>query len=125
MIGALGIAWTVTTGLVTIDSEPLTIPYTSGLLALAAVTNGLFVAWLFAGWRGVKEGRSVIVAVGLLMGRGQIITALWNPLLGVMYLFTRMERFREPSPDEADPRFCSRAKRAPSRRASRTSVAFR
>lgn len=73
--------------------------------------NGFFVAWLYAGWEGIKEGWMIIVTASILMGGGQILVALWNPLLGViiptfitlgvMLLFAKMDRFKEPSPNQA------------------------
>lgn len=110
LFGALGIGWTVTTGLVNIDSEPLTILYSTILLAIAAGTSGFFVAWLYAGWDGIKEGWLLIVTASILMGGGQVLTAQWNPLLGVtiptfitlgvMLLFAKMDRFKGASSNQ-------------------------
>lgn len=112
LFGALGIAWTVTTGLVNIDSEPLTILYSTILLGIAALTSGFFIAWLYAGWNGIKEGWLLILVASVLMGGGQAITAQWNALLGViiptfitlgvMLLFTKLDRFKQPSPYQDD-----------------------
>jgi lactate permease len=112
LFGALGIAWTVTTNLVNIPNENITVLITAALLAVAALLNGFFVAWLYARWEGIKEGWLPIVVASLLMGIGQIPVALWNPLLGVtipafitlgvMLLFTKMDRFKESSPHEED-----------------------
>lgn len=112
LFGALGIAWTVTTGLVNIPSESLTILYSTALLSIAALTNGFFVAWLYAGWNGIKESWIIIVTASVLMGGGQVLVALWNPLLGViiptfitlgvMLLFPKMDRFKNPSPNQDD-----------------------
>lgn len=112
LFGALGIAWTVTTGLVNIPSETLTILYSTILLSIAALANGLFVGWLYAGWKGIKESWMIVVVASILMGGGQVLVSLWNPLLGViiptfitlgiMLLFAKMDRFKKPSPNQKE-----------------------
>lgn len=110
IFGALGVAWTVTSDLVQLDSEPLTIFLITILLAIGAFTNGLFIAWLYAGWRGIKEAFLLIIFIASLMGIGQIIVAQFIPLLAViipafialilMFLLAKLNRFKEPSQNE-------------------------
>lgn len=112
LFGALGIAWTSTTDLVQIPNETLAVLYSAVLLAIGAVTCGLFIAWLYARWDGIKEGWPIILVASVIMGGGQILVALWNPLLaviiptfvtlGVMLLFTKMDRYKEASPHQED-----------------------
>lgn len=110
LFGALGIAWTSTTELVQIPNQTLAVLYSAVLLAIGAITCGLFIAWLYARWEGIKEGWPIILTASIIMGGGQILIALWNPLLAVIIptfvtlivilLFTKMDRYKEASPSQ-------------------------
>lgn len=107
MFGSLGTGWIVTTNLVQLDSEPLTLLYTSLLLWITDLTAGLMICWLFAKWDGIKEGIWAVLILSLIQGGGQIIVTQINPVLGsfvpsifamgALILLTKWNRYSESS----------------------------
>lgn len=107
MLGSLAVSWIATKNLIDIPNEPLTLLYMSILLWIVNFMSGITICYLFAKWKGIKEGIVPVVIISLIHGGGQIILSQINPALcnfipgivglGVMFLLMRMKKYKEKS----------------------------
>ena len=107
MLGSLAVSWIATKNLIDIADEPLTLLYMSILLWIVNLMSGLTICFLFAKWKGIKEGIVPVLIISLIHGGGQILLSKINPALsnfipgilglGVMFLLMRMKKYKEKS----------------------------
>ncbi|QQK74684.1 L-lactate permease [Salicibibacter cibarius] len=79
--GTLGVAWIATTNVVHIEHQALTLLYTGILLWIPNIIAGFAICWIFAKWKGVKEGWVAVVVISLIHGGGQLAIVTFNPEL--------------------------------------------
>ncbi len=78
--GSLGSSFLALIGVTGMDADVLA-PPAAILLGMSALTCGLLAAHAYAGWRGVRRGLPVVIAVGSVMAVVQYVLAtngLWN-----------------------------------------------
>ncbi|WP_018924832.1 L-lactate permease [Salsuginibacillus kocurii] len=107
MFGTLALGWIATINAVTIEEQALTLLYTSILLWIPNILAGFMICWMFARWKGIKEGFVVVLVISLIHGGGQLLLALVNPTLstfipatvalGVLFLFARRNKYSQKS----------------------------
>ncbi|WP_178075215.1 L-lactate permease, partial [Pseudomonas sp. 2995-1] len=66
VFGTLAVAWIATTNVVTIEDAATTVFYTGILLWIPNIIAGLMICWLFAKWKGVKEGFLAVVIISTI-----------------------------------------------------------
>lgn len=107
LFGTLGVTWIATSNLVDIENTSLTLILTSLYLWIPNLVAGLMICWLFAKWKGIKEGFIAVAAISLIHGGGQFAMTFVNPSLstfipatlavGVLFLLAKLERYQEAS----------------------------
>lgn len=107
MLGSLAVSWIATSNLIDIPNESLTLLYISILLWIVNFMSGITICFLFAKWKGIKEGLPVVIMISLIHGGGQLILSQINPTLsnfipgivglGVMFLLMRTKKYTEKS----------------------------
>ncbi|MFA9557827.1 L-lactate permease [Evansella sp. AB-rgal1] len=114
VFGTLAVAWIATTNVVTIENTAITVLYTGILLWIPNMIAGLMICWLFAKWKGVKEGFLAVVIISIIHGGGQLLLGQINPslsnfipatiALGVLFLLAKIKRYNEKTTleDETD-----------------------
>ncbi|MFC4737705.1 L-lactate permease [Bacillus daqingensis] len=114
MFGTLAVGWIATINAVEIQEQALTLFYTSILLWIPNLLAGLMICYLFAKWKGVKEGFWVVVIISLIHGGGQLALTQVNATLStfipatlamvVLLLFARRKKYSERTEleDETD-----------------------
>ena len=105
MLGSLAVSWIATINLIDISDEPLTLLYMSILLWIVNFMSGITICFLFARWKGIKEGLLAVCLISLIHGGGQLILSQINPALsnfipgilglGVMFLLVKINKYRE------------------------------
>ncbi|MBP1970208.1 lactate permease [Virgibacillus natechei] len=114
MFGTLGVGWIATVNTVQIDNEALTLILTGILLWIPNIIGGLMICWLFARWKGIKEGFLAVIIISLIHGGGQLAIVAFNPELstfipailavGALFLLSKRKQYSEKSEleDETD-----------------------
>lgn len=107
MLGSLAVSWIATKNLIDITNEPLTLLYISILLWIVNFMSGITICFLFAKWKGIKEGILPVIIISLIHGGGQLLLSQVNPALsnfipgivalGVMFLLMRTNKYTEKS----------------------------
>lgn len=105
MFGTLAVGWIATTNVVTIENTASTIMYTTILLWIPNFIAGIMICYLFAKWKGVKEGFIAVVVISLIHGGGQVLLGQVNATLsnfipatialGALFLLARMNTYKE------------------------------
>ncbi|UTR11496.1 L-lactate permease [Evansella sp. LMS18] len=105
VFGTLAVAWIATTNVVQIENQALTLFYTGVLLWLPNIIAGLMICWLFARWKGIKEGFIAVMIISVIHGGGQLFLTHINPTLsafvptvialGALFLLSRWKRYSE------------------------------
>ncbi|WP_178075347.1 L-lactate permease, partial [Pseudomonas sp. 2822-17] len=104
VFGTLAVAWIATTNVVTIEDAATTVFYTGILLWIPNIIAGLMICWLFAKWKGVKEGFLAVVIISTIHGGGQLLLGQINPslsnfipatvALGALFLLAKLDRYK-------------------------------
>lgn len=107
MFGSLGVGWLATINIVEFESQALAAFYTGVLLWIPNIVGGLMICWLFAKWKGVKEGIWAVLIISLIHGGGQLALTQVNPMLstfiativamGALYFLAKWDRYSEES----------------------------
>lgn len=107
MFGSLGTGWITTLNLVQLESESVTALYTALLLWITDLVAGLMICWIFARWKGVKEGLPAVLILSAIQGGGQVLVTQFNPILssfipsifamGALFVLSRWDRYKESS----------------------------
>jgi lactate permease len=107
MFGTLGVGWIATVNAIQIDEQTLTVVYTAILLWIVNILGGLAICWLFAKWKGVKEGFLAVLVISLIHGGGQLAIVALNAELsafipsivafGALFLLSRRKKYKEKS----------------------------
>ncbi|CAM3904595.1 L-lactate permease [Alkalicoccus chagannorensis] len=105
MFGTLAVGWIATINAVEIQDQAMTLFYTSILLWIPNVLAGFMICYLFAKWKGIKEGFWVVIIISLIHGGGQLALTQVNATLstfipatlamGVLLLFARRAKYQE------------------------------
>ncbi|MDR5658388.1 L-lactate permease [Serpentinicella sp. ANB-PHB4] len=114
VFGTLAVAWIATTNVATIESPSTTIFYTGILLWITNIVAGIMICWMFAKWKGIKEGFLAVIVISLIHGGGQIYLGQINPslsnfipttiALGALFLLAKLNKYSDKTPleDETD-----------------------
>ncbi|SES42677.1 L-lactate permease [Salipaludibacillus aurantiacus] len=114
MFGTLAVGWIATVNAVEIQEQALTLLYTGILLWIPNIVGGLMICWLFARWKGVKQGFVAVIIISLIHGGGQLALTQVNATLsnfipatvalGALYLLARRKAYKEKTEleDETD-----------------------
>ncbi len=107
MLGSLAVSWIATKNLIDITDEPLTLLYISILLWIVNFMSGITICFLFAKWKGIKEGIVLVGIISLIHGGGQLLLSQVNATLsnfipgivalGVMFLLMRTKKYTQKS----------------------------
>ncbi|MDR5658387.1 L-lactate permease [Serpentinicella sp. ANB-PHB4] len=81
MFGTLAVGWIATTNVVTIENTAETVLYTSILLWIPNIIAGFMICYLFAKWKGIKEGFIAVITISIIHGGGQVLLGQVNPTL--------------------------------------------
>lgn len=105
MFGTLGVGWIATVNTVEIEEQTTTLLYTGVLLWIPNIIAGFVICWLFARWKGVKEGFLAVMVISFIHGGGQLAIVAFNPelsafiptilALGALFLLAKLERYKE------------------------------
>lgn len=105
MFGTLAVAWIATVNIVDLESQALAAFFTALLLWIPNLVAGIMICWLFAKWKGVKEGIWAVLVISLIHGGGQVALSQVNPslsnfiptiiALGALYFLSKWERYSE------------------------------
>lgn len=105
--GTLGVAWIAMTNVVDIENQALAAFYSGILLWVPNLLAGIAICWLFAKWKGIKEGWIAVVVISLIQGGGELAMASFYPALsafipsiaavGALFLLGRMKRYSKKS----------------------------
>ncbi|WP_067725881.1 L-lactate permease [Oceanobacillus damuensis] len=114
MFGTLGVGWLATVNAVQIEDTTATLLYTGFLLWIPNIIAGFMICWLFARWKGIKEGFLAVIVISLIHGGGQLALVAFNPELsafiptilavGALFLLSKRKRYSEKTEleDETD-----------------------
>ncbi|WP_232725495.1 L-lactate permease [Bacillus sp. FJAT-44742] len=114
MFGTLAVGWIATINVIELQEQSLTLLYTGILLWIPNIIAGFMICWLFAKWKGVKEGFWVVIIISAIHGGGQVALTQINPTLsnfvpasvalGVLFLMARRDKYKEKTDleDESD-----------------------
>lgn len=107
MFGTLGVGWIATVNTVSIEHTTLTLIYTGILLWIPNIIGGLMICWIFAKWKGIKEGFLIVIVISLIHGGGQLAMVAFNAelssfipailALGVLFLLSKRKKYKENS----------------------------
>lgn len=107
MFGSLGVSWLATINIVDFESQSLAALYTAILLWIPNLVAGIMICWLFAKWKGVKQGIWAVLIISLIHGGGQVVLTQVNPTLsnfiptivaiGALFLLAKWDRYSESS----------------------------
>ena len=110
MFGTLGVGWIATVNAVQIEDTTLTLIYTAILLWIPNIIGGIMICWLFAKWKGVKEGFLAVMIISLIHGGGQLAMVGFNAELstfipailafGALFILSKRKKYREKSETE-------------------------
>lgn len=110
MFGTLGVGWIATVNTVSIEDTTLTLIYTGILLWIPNIIGGLMICWIFAKWKGVKEGFLLVIVISLIHGGGQLAMVAFNAelssfipailALGALFLLSKRKKYKESSVTE-------------------------
>lgn len=105
MFGTLALGWIATTNVVYIENQALTLFYTGILLWIPNIVAGIMICWIFAKWKGIKEGWIAVLIISFIHGGGELAIVTFNPELsafipsivavGALFLLGRMKRYSE------------------------------
>lgn len=105
IFGTLAVAWLATINIVDLESQAQTAFYTALLLWIPNLVAGLMICWLFAKWKGIKEGIWAVLIISLIHGGGQLALTQINPALsnfipaivalGALFLLAKWPRYSE------------------------------
>lgn len=111
MFGTLAVSWHATNLVVDLQNAPLTAWLTAWMLWIPNFLAGITIAWLFAGWRGVKAASWAVLIITLIHGGGQLLLTQVNPTLSnfipatlalaMVFVLARWSRYRERTFDES------------------------
>ncbi|MBN2205109.1 MAG: L-lactate permease, partial [Thermoleophilia bacterium] len=103
--GTLAVAWLAMARVVDIEDEQLTMLLTALQLWVPNLLAGVMICWLFARWKGVRQGLPLVLVISLIHGGGQTLLTQINAslstliptaaALGAVVAFTRWERYQE------------------------------
>lgn len=112
MFGTLGVGWIATVNAVSIEDTTLTLIYTAILLWIVNILGGLTICWLFARWKGIKEGFLAVVMISIIHGGGQLAIVAFNAELSafipsilafaVLFMLSRRKKYSEKSEAEEE-----------------------
>ncbi|HSI66270.1 MAG TPA: L-lactate permease, partial [Planococcus sp. (in: firmicutes)] len=110
MFGTLAVSWLATINIVDFEDPALAALYMAILLWIPNIVAGLMICWLFAKWKGVKEGIWAVLIISLIHGGGQLVLTQVNPTLsnfiptiialGALFLLAKWDRYSEKSESE-------------------------
>jgi lactate permease len=81
LFGTLAVAWLGTQQVVTFDNERRTALETAILLVPPNLIAGLTIAWFLGRWAAIRHLGPMIALIALIHGGGQLVLALWDPVL--------------------------------------------
>ncbi len=112
MFGTLGVSWIATKNVVNIEDPSLTTLYTAILLWIVNLVGGFVICWLFAKWKGIKEGFWAVLIISAIHGGGQLALTQINPTLsafvpasvalGALYLLSKWKKYSDESSLESE-----------------------
>lgn len=106
--GTLGVGWLATLQVVELDAATTTATaYLSAwLMMIQVVLGGFTVVWMYGRWAAVRHAWPLILIISVIQGLGQIIVALFEPVLAAfipaaaamlaLYPLSRWRRYAEP-----------------------------
>ncbi|QHJ70348.1 L-lactate permease [Planococcus halotolerans] len=105
MFGTLAVSWLATNNIVDFENPALAALYMAILLWIPNLVGGLMICWLFAKWKGIKEGLWAVLIISLIHGGGQVALTQVNPTLsnfiptivalGALFLLAKWNRYSE------------------------------
>lgn len=112
MFGTLAVGWIATINIIEIENQALTLTLTGIMLWIPNIVAGLMICWLFAKWKGVKEGFIAVIVISVIHGGGQLALLQINPTLsnfipatlaiGALFLLARMDKYKEKTELQKD-----------------------
>lgn len=112
--GTLGTGWLATLQVVDLDEVATHVTaYQSALLIIIqAVLGGFTIVWLYGRWPAIRHAWPLVVVIAAIQGVGQVIVALFDPVLAAfipataallaLYPLSRWPRYAEPAADIVD-----------------------
>ncbi|MFD1414898.1 L-lactate permease [Oceanobacillus jeddahense] len=107
MFGTLGVGWIATINAVQIEDTTLTLLYTGILLWLPNIIAGMMICWIYAKWKGIKEGFLAVIIISLIHGGGQLAMVSFNAELstfiptilafGALFMLSKRKKYSEKS----------------------------
>ncbi|MCD2136796.1 L-lactate permease [Salinicoccus halitifaciens] len=107
MFGTVGVGWIATINAVEIENITATLFYTTLMLWAVNLLSGLSIAFIYAGWQGIKDGFLLIITISIIHGGGQMIVAMFSPELSAfipaaiamaaLILFAKTKKYGEKS----------------------------
>ena len=106
--GTLAVGWVATLQVVNLDAATTAATaYQSALLMIIQVVLGGFtVVWMYGRWAAVRHAWPLVLIIAVIQGIGQVIVALFNPVLAAflpatiamlaLYPLSRWRRYAEP-----------------------------
>ncbi|RNF40170.1 L-lactate permease [Planococcus salinus] len=114
MFGSLAVSWLATINIVDFENQSLAALYMAILLWIPNIVAGIMICWLFAKWKGVRQGIWAVLIISLIHGGGQLVLTQVNPTLsnfiptivaiGALFVLAKWNRYSEDSglEDETD-----------------------
>lgn len=114
MFGSLAVSWLATINIVDFENQALAAMYMAILLWIPNIVAGIMICWIFAKWKGVKQGIWAVLIISAIHGGGQLVLTQVNPTLsnfiptivaiGALFLLAKWDRYSESSglEDETD-----------------------
>lgn len=105
MFGSLAVSWLATINIVDFENQSLAALYMAILLWIPNIVAGIMICWLFAKWKGVKQGIWAVLIISLIHGGGQLALTQVNPTLsnfiptivaiGALFVLAKWGRYSE------------------------------
>lgn len=105
MFGTLAVGWLATIAVIDLQDEGTTAVVTAALLWIPNLLAGLTIAWLFGRGPALRRSVPFVLIISAIHGGGQLLLALWNPILSTflastvalltLYPLSRLGRYRE------------------------------
>ncbi len=81
LFGTLAVAWLGTLTVIDLQDETLTAFHTAILLWIPNLMAGVAIAWLYGRRKAVVHALPLVAIISAIHGGGQLLLALWNPVL--------------------------------------------
>ncbi|HEY9857097.1 MAG TPA: L-lactate permease, partial [Stenomitos sp.] len=106
LFGSLAISWLTLVRVTDLANPVPTALQSALLLCIPILGAGIGIAWMFGRWAVLRQSWPLIAVLGILMGGGQVLVTLWDPVLAAflpsfaamlaLFPLSRWKRFSEP-----------------------------